>query len=127
MHAMQVSIYLGKLEQSIEDMTDEELKEFGSLILNLAERCASSQYRSLVDSEKIAEIPVSDRESIRLLVTALAAISASAASLYLINLFKLPTNLEPLAISSSVLISAFMGYGKKAVEKISAVRGMIGQ
>ncbi|MGW2822214.1 hypothetical protein ACWC24_14565 [Streptomyces sp. NPDC001443] len=127
MHALRVNAYLRIQEESVDEMTDAELTELGATILTIAERCANERYGNILDGEKIADVEVSDRSSIRLAATALAALLGSISSIYAINAFKLPSGLEPCAVSFSVLASSIVGYGKKATEKIALIRGLLGQ
>ncbi|MEV6613809.1 hypothetical protein AB0N31_07990 [Streptomyces sp. NPDC051051] len=126
-HALRVSTYLAQFEESVEEMTDSDLKQFAQTILRIAERCADGKFGNILEEDEIAEIAVPERESARLLLTAVAAIATTAASLYLIAALKLPSSLEPIAVSGSILLTVSASYGKRAVHKIDAIRGMTGQ
>lgn len=126
-HALRVNAYLRIAEESVEEMTDADLKELGATILTIAEQCANERYGSILDGEKIANLDISDQGSMRLMATTLAALGASAASIYAINMFNLPSSLEPYAVTFSVLASSVIGYGRRAVQKIALIRGMLGQ
>ncbi|MGA5342892.1 hypothetical protein ACPCK3_28125 [Streptomyces griseoincarnatus] len=118
--------YLGKLEESLEEMTDSQIKEVGGAILGIDERCANGQYGNMVDDEKLSEASAPESESIRLLATALAACLVSVVSVYIVNLLKLPSSAEVIAIAASILITTIVSYGKKAAGKMEAIRGLIG-
>ncbi|WP_435604053.1 hypothetical protein [Streptomyces sp. bgisy130] len=127
MHALRVSGYLAKLEESTEEMTDSDLKELGRTLLHVAEKCADGDFGNLVNEELIADVAVPDRESARLTLTALTAIAVAATTLYTIDAFKLPSSLEGIAVSGSVLLTAGVSYGRKALQKIDQIRGITGQ
>ncbi|MGM0352022.1 hypothetical protein [Streptomyces sp. ECR3] len=125
-HALRVDAYLRDFEESLEEMTDSQIREVGEAILGIAERCTNDQYGNMVADEKLSESSSSERESIRLLSTALAACCVSVVSVYAVNLLGLPSSAEAIAIAASILVTTIVSYGRKAAGKIENIRKLIG-
>lgn len=126
-HALRISTYLAQFEESVEEMTDADLKQFAQMVLTIAEKCADGKFGSILEEDQIADVVVPEQESVRLLLTAAAAITTAAASLYAVAALKLPSSLEPVAVSGSILLTVSAGYGKRALHKIDAIRRITGQ
>ncbi|MFB7651306.1 MULTISPECIES: hypothetical protein [unclassified Streptomyces] len=126
-HALRVSTYLAQLEKSVEEMNDADLKQLANTVLRIAERCADGKFGSILEEDTIADVVVPERESLRLLLTAAAAIVIAAGSLYAVAALKMPSSLEPLVVSGSILLTVSVSYGKRALHKIDAIRGITGQ
>ncbi|MCG3041138.1 hypothetical protein L7D48_11300 [Streptomyces sp. S1A] len=120
-HVQQVSVLLEGFEARFEEVTDQELREVGDILLKIAERCADRRHGELLDADQLDGVNIKEREPLRLALGALLALLMSGASIALLKLFGLSDGLEPVAIGASVVVSAAIVFGGNALQKLESI------
>lgn len=124
-HVRKVAVVLERLEDRAGEASDQDLREIGEILLKISTRLANRQYRNLLDAEDLQDVVVAEREPLRLALGALLALLLSGTSVGLLRLFGFSDSLDPVAIVTSVIVSAVIVFRGKALEKLESI-GVLG-
>ncbi|MCX5140313.1 hypothetical protein [Streptomyces sp. NBC_00338] len=120
-HVQRVSVFLEKMEEKAGDASDQEIRNFGNILLIMSTRLADRRYRSLLDDEHLQEVPIPETEATRLAAGAILVFLLSGASMFFLNLFDLADGLEPVAIGASIVVSAVIVFRGRAMGKLESL------
>ncbi|MFF2007510.1 hypothetical protein ACFVWY_00345 [Streptomyces sp. NPDC058195] len=120
-----MSILLERLEERAGEASDRDVKELGETLLKLSERLAERRYRVLLDVDQLEGVSLPEREPLRLALGAVLALLMSGASIAFLQLLGLSDGLEPVAIATSVVVSAVIVFRGKAMNKLESL-GILG-
>ncbi|MET7935378.1 hypothetical protein [Streptomyces sp. NPDC005322] len=124
-HVRRVEVVLGRLEDRAGEASDRDLKEIGEILLKISGRLADQQYRNLLDAEDLQGVAVPEREALRLALGAMLVLLLSGTSMGVLGLLGFSDGLEPVAIGTSVVVSAVIVFRGKALEKLESI-GVLG-
>lgn len=124
-HVRAVSAVLEGMVDRVGVASDQELRDSGEILLRICQRLADRRYSALLDADQISDVPVPDRDPIRLAVGAIMALVLSGLFVAALNLLGVSDGLEPVAIGVSVIVSSVLVFRGRAVEKLEAL-GVLG-